>query len=232
MKILWRTFFKKCTLDTDKFPFGIRFYNAPMGGGKTLSMVNDTLELIKEYPDTRVFSNVRFLTEIENIQYFNNVEELVKCLNYATKFKHSIVLIDEALTYFAENGGIDPALMSSITQLRKNRIFILIAAQKFKRVNNRIRDFSLESVNCHSFWKFQFNVIRDDTQLIWDKNVMDFVGSKKYSILFKRNNELFDSYDTFQKIDITKNISNLFVQRGSPIPTLDIKDNKGVKING
>lgn len=230
MKIYWRTFFKKCTLDDDKFPFGIRFYNAPMGGGKTLSMVKDTLELIKQYPDTHVFSNVRFLTEIENIQYFNNVQELVECLNYATEFKHSIVLIDEALTYFAENGGIDPALMSSITQLRKNRIFILIAAQKFKRVNNRIRDFSLESVNCHSFWKFQFNVVRDDTELIWDKNVMDFVGTKKYSILFKRNNDLFDSYDTFQKIDITKNTSNLFVQRGSPITTLDAKDNKGVKI--
>lgn len=231
MKIQWATFLKKCDKDKDDFPFGIRFYNAPMGGGKTISMINDTFEILKKYPDVHLFSNVKIKKEGLNIKYFLTVDELVACLDEATKFKHSLVIIDEALTYFAENGGIDPALMSSITQLRKNRIFIMISAQKFKRVNNRIRDFSLESVQCRCFGNFQWNLVRDDTNLVWDKEQMDFVGTKKYSYIFKRNNDLFKSYDTMQKIDIKTNTSNLFAQRGSPIATFERQDKiKSIRI--
>lgn len=234
MKVFWNTITKKCHLENDSFPFGIRFYDAPMGGGKTLSMVFDTTVLLKQYPDALVFSNI----VLKGVKYyqFNNVAELLKLLdlNYKTNNKHLIVLIDEGLSYFAENGGIDPALMSSITQLRKNRIFVLISSQKFKRINNRIRDFSLETVHCRCiFKKYQFNTVRDDTQLIFDKQQMDFVGVKKYSYLFKRNDDLFEMYDTLQKIDITQNVSNLFVQRGSPVATLaqgNIKKIKKVKI--
>lgn len=225
MRIQWATLLKKCDKDKDTFPFGIRFYNAPMGGGKTLSMVNDTFELLKKYDDVHIYSNVFIRRSGLNIQYFNSVNELIACLECATKHTHSIVIVDEGLSYFAENGGIDLALMSSITQLRKNRIFIMISSQKFKRVNNRIRDFSLESVQCRCFGNLQWNLVRDDTNLVFDKEQMDFVGTKKYSYIFKRNNELFNSYDTFQKINITTNTSSLFSPRGSPIATVG-EDNK------
>ena len=59
MKVFWRTFRYKYEKDKDGFPFGIRFYDAVQGGGKTLSMVFDALELKKEFPDMVTISNVK-----------------------------------------------------------------------------------------------------------------------------------------------------------------------------
>ena len=206
MKIDWRSFTKKYTSDKDHFPFGIRFYDSPQGGGKTLSMVHDALELKRLYPDMVIISNV-IIKNLPDVKIFDTVDELISLLEDSQKSKHTLVIIDEALTYFAENGGIDPALMNKITQNRKCRRFMMLATQKFKRVNNRLRDFSLETVKCIHFWFIQINIVRDDTSLHWDKDEMDFVGNKKYIYIFKRNNELFNCYDTFATIKIDKNIS-------------------------
>lgn len=206
MIVDWRSFTKKYTSDKDHFPFGIRFYDAAQGGGKTLSMVHDCLELKQDYSDMVTISNV-IIKDLPDQFNFDTVDELISLLEKSQNYKHTLVIIDEALTYFAENGGIDPALMNKITQNRKCRRFMMLATQKFKRVNNRLRDFSLETVKCHNFWFVQINVVRDDTTLHWDKDEMDFIGSKKYTYIFKRNNQLFDCFDTFASIKIDKNLS-------------------------
>lgn len=205
MRIYWGTLFKKHTPDKDKFPFGITFYDAPQGGGKTLSMVFDALQLKKEYPDLHLISNVE-IKGWKDALYFQTPDELVKLLELSDNWTHTLIIIDEALTYFAENGGIDPGLMSGITQNRKVRRLMFIATQKFKRTNNRLRDFSLRTVKCRSFLSFQYNVVRDDSTTRWDKQEMDFIGEKLYSYIFKRNNELYSSYDTFAKIKINTNL--------------------------
>lgn len=221
MKIYWRTFFKKCTPDKDKFPFGIRFYDAPQGGGKSLSMVFDALQLKKDYPDLHLITNLP-IKNWQDILTFQTPDELVELLKLSDEWKHTLVIIDEALTYFAENGGIDPALMSAITQNRKVRRLIFVATQKFKRTNNRLRDFSLQTVKCRSIFNFQINVVRDDTTTKWDKTEMDFVGQKLYTYIFKRNDVLYNSYDTFQKIKIDTNIKtgNLLSPAVPPPPEL------------
>lgn len=205
MRIFWRTFFKKHTKDPDEFPFGIRFYDAAQGGGKTLSMVFDAVELKKQYPDMKLISNVN-IKNFKDLYLFDTIDELINLLEYSQSWKHTLVIIDEALTYFAENGGIDPALMNKITQNRKCRRFILLATQKFKRINNRLRDFSLETVKCSHILNFQINIVRDDTTLHWDKDEMDFIGQKKYIYIFKRNNDLYSLFDTFASVHIDRSI--------------------------
>lgn len=219
MKIDWRSFKKKYTKDDDGFPFGIRFYDAAQGGGKTLSMVHDALQLKEHYPDMITISNV-IIKGLKNQFNFDTVDELINLLEFSQQNKHTLVIIDEALTYFAENGGIDPSLMNKITQNRKCRRFMMLATQKFKRVNNRLRDFSLETVKCCHFWFIQINVVRDDTTLHWDKEEMDFIGDKKYIYIFKRNNDLFNSFDTFASVKIDKNLnsSSLFIPAAAPPP--------------
>lgn len=225
MKIYVKTFFKPYTRESDDFPFGIYLYDGVQGSGKTLSMVFDTLELKKIYPDLHIISNCG-IRGVDNISYYTTVEELITSINSNTA-RHTVVLIDEGLTYFAENSGIDPALMSQITQNRKNRRLILISTQKFKRLNNRIRDFSLQTIKCRSFLNFQVNTVRDDQTVYWDKEEMDFIGEKKFTYIFKRNNELFKRYDTYQNIKLTKgqNISNLY-QEKQPPPTVSVSPNK------
>lgn len=222
MRIYWGTLLKKCDKDKDNFPFGITFYDAPQGGGKSLSMTFDALELKRKYKDLHLISNL-IIKDWENAQYFNNPAELVQILNNSENYKHTLVIIDEALTYFAENGGIDPGLMSEITQNRKQRRLMFIATQKFKRTNNRLRDFSLKTVKCSHLGNFQINTVRDDQTVKWDKQEMDFVGKRLYTYIFKRNNDLYKRYDTFAKTNIntTSRTDRLFTPARAPAQAQD-----------
>jgi len=217
MRIDWRSFKHKFKRDSDSFPFGMRFYDSPQGGGKSLSMVHDALELKRQFPDMITISNI-LIKNLAAQWNFDSVDELIDLLEKTQENKHTLVIIDEALSYFAENGGIDPALMNKITQNRKCRRFMFLATQKFKRINNRLRDFSNETVLCKHFGFLQINVVRDDSSLHWDKDEMDFIGNKKYIYIFKRNIQLFNSYDTFSSVHLDKNISTRSLLDPAPAP--------------
>lgn len=222
MKIDWRSFTKKFIKDPDSFPFGMVFYDGVMGSGKSLTMVHDALEICKKYDDVLLISNIEFKvkTGAKEVIYFQTVDELITALEYSQNLKHTWVIIDEALTYFAENGGIDPALMNKITQSRSCRRLICLGSQQFKRVNNRLRDFSMQTIQCRNFGRFQINSVRDDRKLHWDKEEMDFVGPVIEYRIFKRNLDLFNSYDTYAGVKLDKNIStsSLFVPAAVPPP--------------
>lgn len=229
MRVDFKTLVKPVTNNKDKFPFGIRLYCAYMGGGKTLSMIYDTYNLLEKYDDLYIISNIKF-KNIKNVQYFQSVDDLLKLIDVNKKNKHVLVLIDEGLSYFAENGGIDPALLSSITHSRKNKFYFCISTQIYVRINNRLRDFANETVMCKNVKNLQVNVVRDESTVRYDKTLMDYVGEKKYTYIFKRNNELYNSYDTFQNIDVTKNVCNNLVNRTlSAVLLQDNFNNRKVK---
>lgn len=209
MKIDWRSFAKKFVKDPDNFPYGMVFYDGVMGSGKSLSMVHDAIDICHKYDDVLLISNIIFKRDpgALDIIYFQTVDELIAALEVSQNTKHTWVIIDEALTYFAENGGIDPALMNKITQSRSCRRLICLGSQQFKRVNNRLRDFSMQTIQCSNFGRFQVNAVRDDRKLHWDKQEMDFVGPIVEYRIFKRNVDLFDSYDTFAGVKLQKNLS-------------------------
>lgn len=100
MKIDWRSFTKKFVKEKDLFPFGMRFYDSPQGGGKTLSMVHDALELKKQYSDMLTISNV-LIKGLNSQHNFETVDELIKLLEFSQDHNHTLVIIDEALTYYA-----------------------------------------------------------------------------------------------------------------------------------
>lgn len=237
MKIHWRTFLNKRTPDKDKFPYGVRFYDGYMGAGKSLSMVFDAFQLAKIYKDLLLISNLK-IKDFPALQYnFSNKEELYKYLMMIDNdefldHKHIMILIDEALPYFSENTGLSLGVVQSLTNLRKNKVLMCLCTQKFTRVNNRIRDFSKETVKCRSlFGVFQFNQVRDDLDLVWSKEDMDYIGRKKYSYIFKRNNKLFNSYDTLAKIkNSNTNDNDLLVAAVPPPPpqALQVKVKKGL----
>lgn len=205
MKIYWRTLFRKRDKDKDKFPFGVRFYEAYMGEGKSLSSVFDAFQLAYQFPDMLLFSNLKikdfpaaqinFSTKEQLYQFLIDIDE------DKIEYKHILVLIDEALPYFSENQGLSVGTISALTNLRKNRVCMFLNTQKFTRVNNRIRDFSKETVKCSTiFGILQYNQVREDKHLVWSKEDMDYIGKKKYSYIFKRHNRLYNSYDTLAKI--------------------------------
>lgn len=221
MKIDWRSFGKKFEKDPDHFPFGMCFYDGVMGSGKSLTMVHDAIDICRKYDDVLVISNLEFKIDIgaDKIIYFQTVDELIEALEYSQTRKHTWVIIDEALSYFAENGGIDPALMNKITQSRSCRRWICLGSQQFKRINNRLRDFSMQTIKCSHIGRIQINCVRDDTKLHWDKNEMDFIGPVIEYRIFKRNKELFSAYDTFAGVYInTKQKTTSILPAASPPP--------------
>lgn len=175
MKIYWRTFLRKRDREKDHFPFGVRFYEAYMGEGKSLSSVWDAFQLAYEFPDMLLFSNLKIKDFPTKQINFSTKYELYNFLiqidNDEVKFKHILILIDEALPYFSENQGLSVGTITALTNLRKNKVCMFLNTQKFTRVNNRIRDFSKETVKCSTiFGIFQYNKVRDDKKLVWSKD--------------------------------------------------------------
>lgn len=230
MKIDWRSFTKKFVKDPDPFPFGMVFYDGVMGSGKSLTMVHDALDICKKYDDVLLISNIEFKVETgaKKVIYFETIDELITALEYSQNQKHTWVIIDEALTYFAENGGIDPALMNKITQSRSCRRLICLGSQQFKRVNNRLRDFSMQTIQCNNFGRFQINSVRDDRKLHWDKEEMDFVGPIIEYRIFKRNVDLFNSYDTFAGVKLQKNLSTGSLLSAAAVPPPQQQERRGL----
>lgn len=224
MKIYWRTLFRKRDKQKDKFPFGVRFYEAYMGDGKSLSSVWDAFQLAYEFPDMLLFSNLKIKDFPTKQINFSTKEQLydflIKIDNDEINYKHILILIDEALPYFSENQGLSVGTITALTNLRKNRVCMFLNTQKFTRVNNRIRDFSKETVKCDTlFGIFQYNKVRDDRHLVWSKDEMDYIGGKKYSYLFKRHNRLYNSYDTLAKIKTSKTKDEpLLIAAAAPPP--------------
>lgn len=235
MKIFWRTFFRKRDRDKDKFPFGVRFYEAYMGEGKSLSSVFDAFQLAYSYPDMLLFSNLKIRDFPAKQVNFSTKEELYNFLMLIDEdkinYKHILILIDEALPYFSENQGLSVGTISALTNLRKNKVCMFLNTQKFVRVNNRIRDFSKETVKCSTlFGIFQYNQVRDDKKLVWSKDEMDYVGVKKYSYIFKRHNRLYNSYDTLAKIKTSKTKDEpLLTVAAAPPPPQPISKGNNIK---
>lgn len=234
MKIYWRTLFRKRNRDKDKFPFGVRFYEAYMGEGKSLSSVFDSFQLAYEFPDLLLFSNLKIKDYPAKQINFSTKEQLYDFLmqidNGNIEYKHILILIDEALPYFSENQGLSVGTISALTNLRKNKVCMFLNTQKFVRVNNRIRDFSKETVKCRSLFGgiLQYNQVRDDKKLVWSKDDMDYVGAKKFSYIFKRHNRLYNSYDTLAKIKTsTTKDEPLLSAAAAPPPPQQIS--KGIK---
>lgn len=223
MKIYWRTLFRKRDRDKDKFPFGVRFYEAYMGEGKSLSSVFDAFQLAYAYPDMLLFSNLKIKDFPAAQINFSSKEDLYNFLmqidNDEIKYKHILILIDEALPYFSENQGLSVGVISALTNLRKNKVCMFLNTQKFTRVNNRIRDFSKETVKCSTiFGIFQYNQVREDKKLVWSKEEMDYIGHKKYSYIFKRHNRLYNSYDTLAKIKTSQTKDENLIAAAAPPP--------------
>ena len=223
MKIYWRTLFRKRDKDKDNFPFGVRFYEAYMGEGKSLSSVFDAFQLAYAYPDMLLFSNLKIKDFPAAQINFSNKEDLYNFLmqidNDEIKYKHILILIDEALPYFSENQGLSVGTISALTNLRKNKVCMFLNTQKFTRVNNRIRDFSKETVKCSTLLGiFQYNQVRDDKKLVWSKDEMDYIGAKKYSYIFKRHNRLYNSYDTLAKINTSNTKDDNLIAAAAPPP--------------
>lgn len=201
MKIYWNTFPKKWEPPKrGQFPTGSRVYKGFQGSGKTLSMTKYALDIAKAYPNCEVYSNF-IIKGIDNFNYISNDDDLKEALALENGADGVLVLLDEAHLYFGKKSGISLDVLTAISQQRKDRRRIVFSSQIWEELDISLRKQVKEIVNCRTlFGLIQINTISDGETLSYDKLQGLYVAKKIRTEIFKHNMDLYNSYNTYQKI--------------------------------
>lgn len=217
MRIYWKTFPKKWQPPKKgQFPTGSRVYKGFQGSGKTLSMTKYALDISKAYPDCEIFANF-IIKGIDNFNFIKNDDDLKFALGLRNGEMGVLVLLDEAHLYFGKKSGISLDVLTAISQQRKDRRRIVFSSQIWEELDISLRKQVKEIVNCRTLFRFlQINTISDGETLSYDKLAGEYVAKKIRTEIFKHNIELYDSYDTYQKIITNEEYSR------TPVPNNNI----------
>lgn len=231
MIVHWQTFKEHWTKPKKgQFPTGSRVYKGFQGSGKTLSMVMYVRDILDQFPDCVVFSNIR-LYGLEQLVYHQDYDEKDKAYYYTRDFgnyqfihddellKHALlfrngemgvlVLLDEAHLYFNKKSGISLDVLTAISQQRKDRKKIVFSSQIWEELDISLRKQVKEIVNCRClFHCIQYNTIYDGESLTYQRfqdGSSGWNAKKLYSEIYKHNDSLYNSYNTYQKIITNQN---------------------------
>lgn len=200
--IIDRESFKKKGLKKlkNEFPIGTRAYKGFQGRGKSMSMIHDALEIQKQFPECVIFSNIK-LTGVKNYYYCKKDDDVYFGLNFDNGEKGVINIIDEAHLFFNKKTGISLDVLTQISQQRKQRRKIIISSQIWEDLDVSLRKQVPEIVKCWSLGNIQINKISNGETLRYDKTASQYVADLLGFSIFKRNIELAEKYDTYQKIE-------------------------------
>jgi hypothetical protein len=228
MQIDWKSFNKKYTRPKKGlFPVGSRVYIGRQGRGKTLSMVKYIYDLKHRYPNMAIFSNVMLIGIPYN--HLNTDKEVETALAYQNGSKGVVVVLDEAHLYFGKKKGIPVEVLTAISQQRKDRRRIIFSSQIWNELDISIRKQVQDVVLCRNvLGRWQYNQIFDGESIRLDKSDYSYQMDKRYSELYKHNDEYYNRYDTYQKI-ITNEEYDRSIYAASPEFAVISSDNKTKK---
>lgn len=214
MRIDFPTFVKKYTRPPlNQFPVGSRVYKGFQGSGKTLSMVKYAFDIQKAFPDCQIYSNI-IINGLHNYTYIDSDQRLIEALELQNGASGVLVLLDEAHLYFNKKSGISLDVLTAISQQRKDRRRLVFSSQIWEELDISLRKQVKEIVSCRClFHKIQVNTLYDGETLSYDKLQGSYVAKKISTQIFKHYNDLYNSYDTRQKI-----VSNINYSR-TPSPS-------------
>lgn len=217
MKVDYRSFTKKYTRPArGGFPVGSRVYKGFQGSGKTLSMVKYAFDLNRAYPDCHIYSNI-IISGLNNYQYIDHDSVLISALESTFGEDGVLILLDEAHLYFNKKTGISLDVLTAISQQRKDRKRLVFSTQIWEELDISLRKQVKEIVNCRClFGKIQINTHSDGETLSYDKLEGAYIARKSFTEVFKHNNELYASYNTYQKIINNSDYSRPFTAPQTP----------------
>jgi len=222
MKIDWKSFKNKKTPEKgEKFPTGSRVYKGFQGSGKTLSMVKYAFDVKTQFPDCKIYSNIRlFGISYVFIEQNDHADALLRyALAEQRGDKGVLVLLDEAHLYFHKKTGIPLDVLTAISQQRKDRRKLVFSSQIWEELDISLRKQVKEVVDCRSMLGFlQINRVTDGETITYDKMKGEWQAKKLYTLVYKKNDLYYHRYDTYQKI-----ISNQQYER--PLGTTEKTEN-------
>lgn len=130
----------------DPFPYaGMWLFTGSQGSGKTLLMMHLVKQIVEEYPECELVSNISIYGLPTHV--YNGVEDFDK---YNNGVNGTIFIIDEIHTLFnsLESKGMPLSTMQVWCQNRKNRRLILGTSQRFSRISKGIREQTTWHYDC------------------------------------------------------------------------------------
>lgn len=184
----------------DQFPTGTRAYKGYQGRGKTLSITKYVYDLKKRYPECVIFSNVK-MQGIEDFYYTKTDLDVINGLKFNNRDKGVINVIDECHLFCNKKTGISLDWLTQISQQRKERRKIIISSQIWEDLDISLRKQVPEIVKCNNLGFIQINKISNGETLRYNKTTGQYEADTIGFEIFKRNDEYFARYNTYQKIE-------------------------------
>lgn len=180
--------------------YGIDMFIGMFGHGKTLSMTHRARLIYARYGDSiRFISNYKLI----GIPYiplinFNQLVDLGE--EEDSQYIGTVVLIDEIENVLSHRNfaNFPLALLHTLTQQRKKKIYIMCSAQRFFMVDKLFRSITTNVINCNKYWRFQHCEVFD----AWDlENAMNYSAIKRQSnVWWFVKNQDFNCYDTAEMV--------------------------------
>lgn len=198
-----------------QFPLGMKVFTALQGHGKSLSLVNDAFAVKQSFPECVVFSNMT----LYGIRYkfYRTVSDLIEVLKFKNGSKGVLIIIDEAQNYFNKKTGVPIEVMSQLCQNRKNRRHILMTSQIWEDLDVPVRKQVHTVVKCRRFFNLQINTYYNGEQLHWDNRENAYVAPKRFTKIFKHNDDYYSRYETLEIIETNDELDkSLTMGQGAP----------------
>lgn len=206
MKIFVKSFFKKATPSGNKFPVGMVLFVGHQGAGKTISAVHYAEHLQQKFPDAIGFSNINI--DLPNFTRVD-VSELEELLLKDFGRQPVIYLLDEIQTLLrAKKGALSPDTLMSIQQQRKANKTILGTLQEFLDLDISYRRQLRAQVQCRHMHNVQIEFWRDPATLGYDPEKNDYSGKVMDIWIWKRHDEIYAKYDTYEIVRQSMNTTN------------------------
>lgn len=217
MRIDWPSLIKKKSPDPKhQFPLGMVVFKGYQGNGKSLSLVHKAFDIKKSFPDCKVYSNMKLYGIRYNL--YSTTADLISVLSSVRNGNNGVlIIIDEAQNYFNKKDGVPLEIMSQLCQNRKNRRCVLMTSQIWEDLDVMLRKQVKTIVNCRRIFNIQINTYHNGEALCYDKQAGEYVAPKKFTEIFKHNNEYYKRYETLEVIDTNKNYNRtLTMAQGAP----------------
>lgn len=208
MGVEWKTFAKKRRTVKRGFPTGTVFFTGKQGAGKSLSASHYLWKLKKQYPNLYIYSNIQ-------LQIADKVIKSEEVADYILDKKIDAdgneipiaFFLDEIQTVlFSGKKSVSFETFKAICQQRKALKTIIGTMQEFLDLDIKYRRQLQAQVECFHFANVQFELWKDPESLRFDANKNDYVGRTKKVNIWKRHNDAYDIYDTYEIVNATMDI--------------------------
>lgn len=208
MGIEVNTFFKKRTAVRRGFPTGTVFFTGHQGAGKSLSASHYLALLKRKYPNLYIYSNIK-LGIADQVITSDQVADHVLDKRFDDQGKEVPIafFLDEIQTVlYSGKKALSFEVFKAICQQRKALKTIIGTMQEFLDLDIKYRRQIQAQVECLHYGPVQLELWKDPETLKFDMEKNDYVGRTKRLNIWKRHDDAFSLYDTYEIVNATMNM--------------------------